>query len=242
MRYSDLGSAPKKDVKQPKKKAIEGISRVPISVDIPGVIPSHLFPAGSGFRNPISDDTTPGPMKALTQVGFDMFKILILSPFKSGSDILHSIISYMEPDESLRGIFVGQADTLQTIEISLTVMNEAITSSLQSVLDRLTGVEVSTLEEKQDIARRIQNILSTINRRVKCTACGAPSALRVVKSLSSETGVFQFDHSNPKRSTHQGGSTFPVLKIVEAPEDRRKAKHPPTAALLKSRLRPLSDN
>ncbi len=114
---------------------------------------------------------------------------------------------------------------LASVEAEVGNAQQTFAEKLQAILDGLAGRKFSSFAEKQDTARRIQAVLSSINHRIQCTRCGEPAAIRVARSITEETGVFQFGHTKPKSSTHQGCVDFPVLKVVTAPEDRRLKKN-----------------
>jgi hypothetical protein len=123
-------------------------------------------------------------------------------------------------NESLQ-VNIQAMQALASVEADVLGAQEEFAKRLQQVLNELAGRQFDTLAEKQDTARRIQAVLSSINRKIRCTKCGEPAGIKVVRSLSNETGVFQFSHSQPKASTHQGPVHFPMLSVVPALEDRR---------------------
>ena len=126
----------------------------------------------------------------------------------------------MIPNESLQ-VNIHAMQTLASVEADISKAQEDCAKRLQVVLNELAGRQFDTLAEKQDTARRIQAVLSSINHKVQCTRCGEPAGIKVSRSFTDETGVFQFDHTKPKRSTHHGTVHFPTLKVVSALPDGR---------------------
>jgi len=92
----------------------------------------------------------------------------------------------------------------------------------QKLLDQIEGVTYETIEQRREIAERINRIASEIGCRFRCTTCSEPAKFRWSISGRSKLGHFSFEHLN--RTTHRVGSTIPKLVLVDPLPDRRREK------------------
>jgi hypothetical protein len=118
------------------------------------------------------------------------------------------------------------AALLSELENHLAVLVQPVRDAIAVLLEQVQGTSFGSLEENQDVTKRIGQLLQLLNLRVACPKpeCGRPATLRCAPAGNSTHGVFQFDHAvNGRRSTHLGSSRLPHLRLVPAPSDRRRA-------------------
>ena len=95
---------------------------------------------------------------------------------------------------------------------------QSIKEKLQYLLNFMEGQYFESQEEKQDVARRISQVIKSIGMRVKCTVCGRPAVLSApprAKGKRSPYVYFLFVHSAGKRTTHCHGVDLPHIEIID---------------------------
>ncbi|OGG92132.1 hypothetical protein A3H16_00975 [Candidatus Kaiserbacteria bacterium RIFCSPLOWO2_12_FULL_53_8] len=97
-----------------------------------------------------------------------------------------------------------------------------VTEIFAQILRNRAGTKFSTFEERQAAAHQIGRILESISMRCRCTTCGEPAILKAVRAGNSKHGVFQFDHTRGRRSSHSGSVDLPLIELVPEPKDGRK--------------------
>lgn len=99
----------------------------------------------------------------------------------------------------------------------------SITQKLQIVLNELDGVSFRSHEEAVSTTRLVQELMQQLGKRAQCPNTDQPCNLRCTQSGRGKVTTFQFDRViDGKRKVTAATTTFPKIKLVDAPQDRRK--------------------
>jgi hypothetical protein len=114
--------------------------------------------------------------------------------------------------------------SLEAMNQRLTEILQPFVGEIQSFLDSLEGRSFG-LTANEAITTAIQALLQRLGMRVRCPRCGSPAIPRCRPMPNTKAGSFQFEHYQRGRQTnHGGGTTFPAMKLVPAPPDRRRKR------------------
>jgi predicted RNA-binding Zn-ribbon protein involved in translation (DUF1610 family) len=118
--------------------------------------------------------------------------------------------------ETLRGI--------EALNQRLTQVLQPFTADVQAFLDGIEGRSFG-LAANKSIVLSTQLLLQRLGLRVRCPHCGEPAILRCRSTRNAKGGSFQFEHSaRGKQTNHGGGTTFPAMRLVPAPPDKRRKR------------------
>lgn len=113
---------------------------------------------------------------------------------------------------------------LQRVGQQIAGIQRTIRLTIERYLQQFNGVSFASLEENQQFARDVQQLLEAHALRVRCPECGHPAILRCSRNASSPNGVFVFDHYLPEGRTFHGGvRTLPLLRTVSKPARKQAA-------------------
>jgi len=113
--------------------------------------------------------------------------------------------------------------TLAQFDDHLADLQRPVVKQVQQFLDQLEGQSFGSLEANQAVASALQFLLNRLGLRVECPRCGRPAIFRCRSSRSPTTPSFQFEHfEEGRRTNHVGTTTWPALRLVPAPPDRRR--------------------
>lgn len=114
--------------------------------------------------------------------------------------------------------------TLSSLDGKLTELLGPFVREVEAVLARLAGRSFGR-RGNEAIVRTLQLLLQRLGLRVRCTHCRAPAILRCRATGNAKGGSFQFEHYlNGKQTNHGGRATFPKVRLVPAPSDRRRKR------------------
>ncbi len=106
---------------------------------------------------------------------------------------------------------VTQAESLQQ-QIRLTI---------EARLQQFHGWSFGSLEENQQFAKAVHQILDSYGLRVQCPECQNAAILRCLGAGNAKHGVFVFDHYlESGRTFHGGPTTVPLIRVVPKPARR----------------------
>lgn len=90
-----------------------------------------------------------------------------------------------------------------------------------------------SLEEKKELATRVQQCLNRLGQRAKCPGgpksgeCGNPALLRYRANWKGYSqGAFYFTHTGTKAAVHGASEAFPHVELMDAPKDSRVTNFP----------------
>lgn len=127
-------------------------------------------------------------------------------------------------DQSESLTAVQAAAGLEQLQEEINRLQRSIRLAIQNQLRRLAGQSLGDLQQNQQLARSIHQLLESHGLRVRCNECGHPAILRVSPRAGVAHGAFVFDHSiNGRRTFHGGGSAMPEVYLVAKPPRRTAA-------------------
>lgn len=104
-------------------------------------------------------------------------------------------------------------------------LQRAIRLAIQAQLAKMVGRSFANLEQNQQLAQSIHNLLDGHGLRVQCSECGHPAILRVSPRGGAANGVFVFDHTiDGRRTFHGGRGSVPAIKLVAKPPRKKATK------------------
>ncbi len=106
---------------------------------------------------------------------------------------------------------VAQSESLQ----------QQIRLNIEARLQQFHGWSFGSLEENQQFAKSVHQILDSYGLRVQCPECQNPAILRCLGAGNAKHGVFVFDHYlESGRTFHGGPTTVPLIRVVPKPARR----------------------
>ncbi len=106
---------------------------------------------------------------------------------------------------------VTQAESLQ----------QQIRATIETRLQQFHGWSFGSLDENQQFAKSVHQILDSYGLRVQCPECQNPAILRCLGAGNAKHGVFVFDHYlESGRTFHGGPTTVPLIRVVPKPARR----------------------
>ena len=113
---------------------------------------------------------------------------------------------------------------IEALNQRLTELLRPFTADVQSFLDDLEGRSFGLAANKA-IVLSIQLLLQRLGLRIRCPHCSEPAILRCRSTGNTKGGSFQLEHSARGRQTnHGGGTTFPAMRLVPVPPDKRRKR------------------
>lgn len=104
-------------------------------------------------------------------------------------------------------------------------LQRAIRLAIQAQLAKMSGRSLGSLEQNQQLANSIHQLLESHALRIQCSECGHPAILRVSPRGGAASGVFVFDHTiDGRRTFHGGRGTVPIIKLIAKPPRKKPAK------------------
>ena len=111
---------------------------------------------------------------------------------------------------------VAQSDSLQ----------QQIRMNIEARLQQFHGWSFGSLEDNQQFAKSVHQILDSYGLRVQCPECQHPAILRCLGAGNAKHGVFVFDHYlESGRTFHGGPTTVPLIRVVPKPARRPSLSH-----------------
>lgn len=110
------------------------------------------------------------------------------------------------------------ASPIAGIEREINRLQREIRRKIEAQLAKLTGQSLENLQQNQQLAAAIAQLLDSHGLRIRCEQCGHPAILRVSPRSGIPAGAFVFDHTIEGRRTFHGGSaTVPAIHLVAKP-------------------------
>jgi hypothetical protein len=111
------------------------------------------------------------------------------------------------------------------LDQELNRLQRAIRLAIQAQLAKMSGRSLGSLEQNQQLAEAIHQLLDSHALRIKCSECGHPAILRVSPRGGSANGVFVFDHTiDDRRTFHGGRGTVPIIQLIAKPPRKKTTK------------------
>ena len=106
---------------------------------------------------------------------------------------------------------VSEAESLQ----------QQIRTNIEARLQQFHGWSFGSLDENQQFAKAVHQLLDSYGLRVQCPECQNAAILRCLGAGNAKHGVFVFDHYLENgRTFHGGPTTVPLIRVVPKPARR----------------------
>ncbi len=100
-------------------------------------------------------------------------------------------------------------------------LQQQIRLNIEARLQQFHGWSFGSLEDNQQFAKSVHQILDSYGLRVQCPECQSPAILRCLGAGNAKHGVFVFDHYlESGRTFHGGPTTVPLIRVVPKPARR----------------------
>jgi hypothetical protein len=100
-------------------------------------------------------------------------------------------------------------------------LQQQIRLHLETRLQQFHGWSFGSLDENQQFAKSVHQILDSHGLRALCPECQNPAILRCLGAGNAKHGVFVFDHYlESGRTFHGGPTTVPLIRVVPKPARR----------------------
>jgi hypothetical protein len=110
---------------------------------------------------------------------------------------------------------------LEQIVVQSESLQQQIRQNIEARLQQFHGWSFGTLDENQQFAKSVHQILDSYGLRVQCPECQNPAILRCLGAGNAKHGVFVFDHYlESGRTFHGGPTTVPLIRVVPKPARR----------------------
>lgn len=119
----------------------------------------------------------------------------------------------------LPGATIAQAvDQVRLLSEEIGGLQQQIRRAIELRLQQFHGWAFASLEENQQFAKMVHQLLDNHGLRVQCPECQHPSILRCLRAGNAKHGVFVYDHYlETGRTFHGGPTTVPLLRVVTKP-------------------------
>ena len=123
---------------------------------------------------------------------------------------------------SMPAATIAQAtQQLEQIVAQSESLQQQIRLNIEARLQQFHGWSFGSLEENQQFAKSVHQLLDSYGLRVQCPECQNPAILRCLGAGNAKHGVFVFDHYlESGRTFHGGPTTVPLIRVVPKPARR----------------------
>ncbi len=113
------------------------------------------------------------------------------------------------------------AQQIEQIVAQTESLQQQIRQNIETRLQQFHGWSFGSLEENQQFAKSVHQLLDSYGLRAQCPECQNPAILRCLGAGNAKHGVFVFDHYlESGRTFHGGPTTVPLIRVVPKPARR----------------------
>lgn len=111
---------------------------------------------------------------------------------------------------------------IDTVNIEFSPLRELIALKIQSILQTYEGLRAKSLEEGQNVSRRINDFVASYGLRLRYPESSLPATIAFSQVGNARPGIFLLRTTIDGKQANKGSSRLPLLEVVKMPPRHRR--------------------